>query len=114
MILHELTVPADQFEARTGWASKPEGLCKGDRCVPAPDAVLSGGRLDVTAVAARLGMPLVHDQPSGTWALGPESLGRSLTTAASPSLELPDVNGNPFSLAALHGRKVLLVAWASW
>ena len=29
-------------------------------------------------------------------------------------LELPDVDGNPFNLAAMHGRKTLLVAWASW
>jgi hypothetical protein len=27
---------------------------------------------------------------------------------------LPDRHGNPFSLSALHGKKILLVAWASW
>jgi hypothetical protein len=31
-----------------------------------------------------------------------------------PDLTLPDVQGNPFSLRSLHGKKVLLIAWASW
>lgn len=122
MILHELTVPVATFEARTGWASKPEGLCKGDVCIPAPEALVDseggggadGDRLDVEAVATRLGMPLVHDEATATWALGPESLGHSLTSATAPDLELPDADGNPFRLSALQGRKVLLVAWASW
>ena len=35
-------------------------------------------------------------------------------TDQPPELVLPDVDGNPFRLSALHGRKVLLVAWASW
>lgn len=114
MILTELSVPATEFEARTGWASKPEGLCKGELCVPAPDAVRDGGHLDATVLAEKLGMPLVHDEATATWALGPESMGHSLTTAAVPELVLPDAEGNPFDLASLHGRKVLLVAWASW
>jgi peroxiredoxin len=37
-----------------------------------------------------------------------------LTTAVAPDLELPDKDGNPFKLSSLHGRKVLLIAWASW
>lgn len=114
MILSELRVPVATFEARTGWASKPEGLCKGDMCVPAPEAVLDGDQLDVTIVADRLAMPLIHDEATATWALGPESLGHSLLSASAPDLELPDVDGNPFRLSSLHGRKVLLVAWASW
>ena len=63
-------------------------------------------------------MALVHDTDPTTghdvWALGPESGGRALTTAVAPELELPDLDGNPFKLSAMHGRKVLLVAWASW
>ena len=72
--------------------------------------------LDVRVVADRLGMPLVHDDEHGLWALGPETVvtGRALSTAVAPDVVLPDVDGNPFSLATLRGRKVLLVAWASW
>ncbi len=114
MILDELTVDVGEFQARTGWASKPEGLCKGDVCVPAPAAVLDGGRLDVRLVADALGMPLVGDEATATWALGPEGLGHALTSAEVGDLALTDVDGNPFDLSTLHGRKVLLVAWASW
>jgi len=48
------------------------------------------------------------------WCLGPEALGRALTTAQAPDLILPDYQGNPFALSSLRGQKVLLVAWASW
>ena len=114
MILDQSTVGIADFEARTGWVSKPEGLCKGDVCVPAPDAIIDGERFDVAVVAERLGMPLIHDDSTGMSALGPESFGHSLTTAEAPTLELPDVNGQPWTLGSMRGRKVLLVAWASW
>ena len=105
---------ATSFEAATGWAAKPEGMCKGDACVPVAGAIGDDGALDIAVVADRLGMALVEDDAAGVWALGPESGGRALTTAVVPEIELPDVDGNPFSLSAMHGRKVLLVAWASW
>ncbi len=115
MILDELTVDQSDFESRTGWISKPEGLCKGDLCVPAAGVATADGRLDVTVLSDVLGMALVHDADVGVYALGPESLGRSLNTAVAPALELPTAgDGNLFSLSSLHGRKVLLVAWASW
>lgn len=102
------------FRDRTGWDAKPEGLCKGDVCVPAPGAYRDDGDLDLTVVAERLSMPLVHDETHGLWALGPASGGRALTTATAPDLTLADRDGNPFRLSSLQGRKVLLVAWASW
>lgn len=114
MLLTTLDTTPEDFAAATGWVAKPEGMCKGDVCVPAPGAVGGDGRLDVAAVADRLGMALVEDAAAGVWALGPESGGRALTTAVVPDIELPDLDGNPFRLAAMHGRKVLLVAWASW
>jgi hypothetical protein len=117
VILDELAVDAGVFEARTGWAIKPEGACKGEVCVPLPGGVrLGDGRLDARVLAERLGMPLVADDGRGVWALGPETAvtGRSLTTAVAPDLELPDADGNLFQLSSLHGQKVLLVAWASW
>jgi hypothetical protein len=117
MILDDLRVDPASFEARTGWAIKPEGACKGETCVPLPaEARASDGRLDVRAVAPLLGMPLVDDVAHGVSALGPETAitGRVFTTARAPDFELPDVDGNPFRLSSLLGKKVLLVAWASW
>src|SRR4029077_12676214 len=99
MLLDALTVDAAEFEARTGWQAKPEGLCKGDRCVPLPAGTTAP--LDARVLAARLVMPLGHDEGSGRWVLGPEGGGRALTTAVAPDLELPDVDGNPFRLSSL-------------
>jgi hypothetical protein len=115
MLLTALTADPQAFAGATGWAAKPEGLCRGEVCVPAPGARRDDGTIDVVAVADRLGMPLVQDEARGLWALGPATYsGRALATAQAPELELPDRDGNPFRLSALHGRKVLLVAWASW
>jgi hypothetical protein len=115
MILDSLSIDADGFEARTGWAIKPQGACKGDVCVPLPAAVQADGRLDARVVSQRLGMPLVADADHGLWSLGPETAtGRALTTAAAPDLELPDLAGRPVRLSSLRPMKVVLVAWASW
>jgi hypothetical protein len=117
MLLTGLTVDPVEFSARTGWDVKPEGACKGEVCVPLPDtARTDGGRLDVAVLAERLGMPLVRHADTDLWALGPETAvnGRALTTAVAPDLVLPDASGAEFSLSSLRGRKVVMVAWASW
>ena len=113
MILDSLHVDPVAFEQRTGWAITPEGACKGDRCVPVP-AATTDGRVDGRALAERLGMPLVRDEEAGLWCLGPEAGGRALTDARAPDFALPDLAGREFRLGSLRGRKVLLVAWASW
>ena len=59
-------------------------------------------------------MPLVEDSAHGIWALGPRSGGRVLDTAEAPNLVLDGFDGSTFDVATLRGRKVLLVAWASW
>jgi hypothetical protein len=112
MILERPEVAPDELERRTGWEIKPEGACKGDRCVPLGER--AGGLLDARVLSERLGMALVHDERHGLWALGPEAGGRALTSAVLPELTLPDRHGNPFALSSLRGQKVLLVAWASW
>lgn len=114
MILDSLHVDPVAFARQTGWAIKPEGACKGARCVPLPAAATPDGQVDVRVLAERLGMPLVRDAGSGLWSLGPEAGGRALTDARAPDFALPDLAGREFRLGALRGRKVLLVAWASW
>ncbi len=104
-----------EFATGTGWDPKPQGLCRGEVCVPAPGSLRDDGTVDVGAAADRLGMPVVHDDEHGVTAVGPGSTtGRTLSTAAAPDPELIDRDGNPFRLSSLHGRKVLLVAWASY
>ena len=111
VILETLTIDEAAFERHTGWALKPQGACRDDRCVPLPDGA---ARTNVRVLAERLGMPLVEDVASGLWALGPEAGGRALTSAVAPDLVLRDWRGEEFHLRSLRGQKVLLVAWASW
>lgn len=112
MIFTSSRVSADEFARVAGWRSKPEGLCRGERCVPFravdPDVV------DLASAATVLAMPLVHDARHGLWALGAEAGGHALRSAIAPELELPDIRGGSFRLSSLRGTKVLLVAWASW
>ena len=108
-------VSPDEFAAGTGWTPKPEGLCRGEVCVPAPGALRSDGTVDVAAAAGRLGMPVVLDEAHDVAAVGPgTSTGHTLSTAAAADPELIDRDGSAFRLSSLHGRKVLLVAWASY
>jgi hypothetical protein len=105
-------VPVAEFERVAGWRVKPEGLCRGERCVPFRPA--DADVVELAAAADALAMPLVHDKDHGLWALGAEAGGRALRSAVAPELELPDFRGGSFRLSSLHGTKVLLVAWASW
>ncbi len=91
-----------------GWEARPEGLCKGERCVPLPSGA------DLRDAARALGMAIVDEPALGRWAVGPESGGHALASAVAPDLVLPDLDGRPFALRSLLGTKVLLVAWASW
>ena len=80
MIIERLQLDPAELAARTGWELKPEGACKGDRCVPIPGGA-SDGLVDARVVAERLGMALVADERHGLWALGPEAGGRALQSA---------------------------------
>jgi hypothetical protein len=112
VILDTLDVAAEDFERSTGWVLKPEGACRGALCVPLPEA---GPTLDARMLSERLGMPLVQNERHRVWALGPPTVsGRALDSAEAPDFLLPDLEGEPFRLRSLRGRKIVLVAWASW
>jgi peroxiredoxin len=108
MIVQRLDIPPAELEQRTGWTIKPEGACRGDTCVPLEHP------FDVRDLARRLGMALVHDERHEIWALGPESGGHALTSAELPDIVLPDEHGEAFALSSLRGKKVVMIAWASW
>jgi hypothetical protein len=116
MVTDRLDLTVDEFEQLTGWAIKPEGACRDDVCVPLPPLDADAeGRINTSVVADQLGMPVAHDEAHGLWALGPRSGDRRvLENARMPDLVLPDFDGNAFDLATLRGRKVVLIAWASW
>ncbi len=114
MILNSLTVTTEAFEAGTGWSPKPQGLCRGEVCVPAPGALLANGTVDVETAASRLNMPIVHDATHGVWSLGPASGGRALPTAVAANPTLIDRQGKPFAMSSMKGRRTIMVAWSTW
>lgn len=115
MITDSLSVSRAAFEDRTGWIIKPEGACKGDVCIPLADDLSGADQLDLRSLAEQMNLPLVADEASGMWALGPDSVGgRTLVSAEAPDFTLPDIDGNPFRLSSLRGKKVLLYAWSPY
>lgn len=114
-----LLVGIDALEAATGWRLKPEGLCRDEICVPVRDrARLSPaeGLIDVEAVAAALGRPVVADAESAVVAIGEAADMRAgeMRSLQAPDFTLPDLDGRPVSLHTFNRRKVLLLAWSSW
>ncbi len=113
-----LWVPLDELAPATGWEIKPEGACRGEVCVPLPAGAgwVVEGRFNLSALAAHLGQPVLHDAATGTWAFG-ESAGarrESLLSLQAPDFTLPDLEGKQHSLSDYRGRKVFLASWASW
>ncbi len=107
--------PAD-LPTAIGWTLKPEGLCQADVCVPVRDrdALFSGDRLDLGRVAEALDRPFLLDE--GVAVMGEPRLIRRLATdrLQAPAFTLPDLSGERHTLEEWHGRKKLLVAFASW
>ena len=114
MLLTSLRADPGEFASATGWDPTPNGLCRGETCVPAPGVLLADGSLDVAAAAERLQMPLVRDEAHGLWALGPSAGGRALATAVAADPVLHDRDGAGFRLSSMRGRRVIMIAWASW
>jgi hypothetical protein len=106
------------LEAATGWALKPEGLCREAVCVPVREraALESALGVDLAAFAAALGRPLALDAAEGAAALGTAADERSAALASleAPDFSLPDLSGRQHTLAEQRGKKVLLIAYASW
>lgn len=111
-------VAPDVLRDGTGWELKPEGLCQGDLCVPVRDrALLADARgVDLAAFARAQDRPLALDVAERAAALGTSaaSLCARLATLEAPDFSLPDLNGRLHTLSEHHGKKALLIAYASW
>lgn len=114
----------DELLASTGWEVKPEGVCRGEICVPLTEdragallAERDGAQwLDVAGFADYLGQPMARDDATGTWYFGPgpEERRGHLDMLDAPDFELPDLDGRMHRLSDHKGKKVLLALWASW
>ena len=101
-----------------GWELKPQGLCQGDVCVPVPpgSALVRADGVDLGTLASLLGRPLALDVAERAACLGgaASERARRLESLEAPDFTLPDVDGRTHTLSGFRGKKVLLVAWASW
>ena len=106
------------LQTALGWELKPQGLCRDTRCVPVhgqPIRISDAG-VDLAGFAAALSRPLAIDLDERVACLGASAADRSAQLASldAPDFTLPDINGTPHSLSDHRGKKVLLVAYASW
>jgi hypothetical protein len=109
--------------ARTaGWELKPEGFCRDALCVPVPpgaawvrgrDADL---RIDLAGLSRYMGQPVAASPEHSVWSIGEaaEDAADRLRSLEAPDFTLPDLSGRLHTLSAFRGRKVFLLAWASW
>jgi hypothetical protein len=114
-------MPAELARAG-GWELKPEGLCRDALCVPVPPAASwvrnrSGDlKVDVTGLSRYMGQPVAASPEHAVWSIGPaaEDVADRLRSLEAPDFTLPDLEGRAHTLSSLRGRKVFLLAWASW
>jgi hypothetical protein len=114
---HVWVQPAS-VELVLGWEVKPEGLCRGDVCIPgtAASTRAEDGRVDLVAVAGALHRPVLLDGEAAALVVGASASDRSqaLRDKQLPRFTLPDLDGRTHDSDEWRGAKLLLVAFASW
>jgi hypothetical protein len=117
-----LWVTHAELARASGWELKPEGLCRDALCVPVPpsapwvrgrDADL---RVDLTGLSRHMGQPVAASPERAVWSIGEaaDDAADRLRSLEAPDFTLPDLDGRMHSLSSFRGRKVFLLAWASW
>ena len=111
-------IAAAAVHAQLGWELKPEGLCREGVCIPVRDRAALGSEdgLDLATLAELTDRPLALDLAEKCAALGSSHTSRAAALASleAPDFELPDLHGQRHSLSEQRGKKVLLIAYASW
>lgn len=111
-------IAPEELERAFGWALKPQGLCKGDICVTLRErrGLQGEGGIDLAVFAQTVGLPLALDAREGVAVLGESAAARGsrLASLEAPDFTLPDLQGRLHSLSEHRGKKVLLIAYASW
>src|SRR5512146_1724130 len=106
----DLWIAPRELPAVTGWELKPQGLCRGERCVTIPPGrrdqfLRADGFVNLATLARQLGQPIVHDDSHELWFFGESADARRATLASlkAPDFTLPDIDGNPHSLSDYRG-----------
>ena len=108
----------EALRTATGFSLELNGLCRGDICVPLG---VHTGRIrtegvDLAAFAELPDRSIAIDTGEAAAALGDSATRRAsqLASLEAPDFSLPDLAGKLHALSDHRGRKVLIVAWASW
>ena len=111
-----LQVSTADAERITGWTAKPEGMCRGDLCVPVTEDIVYNDTVDLVQFWRLLGNPIAADIRGEVWVLGAGADSRTAALAGleAPDFALPDLGGLTHRLSDLRGKKVFLTTWASW
>ena len=115
-----LRVTLDELRRATGWERKPQGLCRGETCIPEPrdsswyDA--KAGRFDVAGFASHLSQPIAREDKHALAAVGVPAARRreALHSLEAPDFALPDLDGKTHRLSDYRGKKVFLFTWGSY
>jgi hypothetical protein len=101
-----------------GWEVHDGLLCSDAMCIPIADegALVRDGGIELDAFARALDRPLAVDVEERAACLGASARERAQALASqhAPDFTLPDLAGRSHSLSEHRGKKILLVAWASW
>jgi hypothetical protein len=113
-----LYLEPDALRSALGYELKTEGICKGELCIPTASrpGLVTGAGVDLAALADLLERPIALDVAEGIALLGESADRRSrqLRSLEAPDFRLPDLDGNEHALSDFRGRKVFLLAFASW
>ncbi|MGH8999336.1 MAG: redoxin domain-containing protein [Acidimicrobiia bacterium] len=114
----DLWLPLGDLKPAAGWELRPEGVCAGTTCVPVPPggegAWERDGSFNLSAFAAHLGQPVATDDEHDVWVFADAPGERVGPGAEAPEFTLPDLDDTLHRLSDYRGRKVMLMAWASW
>jgi len=120
----DLWITTADLSRATGFVIKPQGVCREELCFPLPknrqsEFVNKKGTetwFNLTAFAALIKQPVAYDSKNSVWAFGrrPDFQNNLSSTLEAPNFKLADIDGKWHSLSDFRGKKLLLVAWASW
>ena len=113
-----LRIAPEALREATGWKLEARGLCRGEICVPVRDRaeLADATGVDLAAFARAIDRPLALDTAERAAALGTGAASQRalMATLEAPDFRLPDLQGRMHSLSDHRGKKVLLIAYASW
>jgi hypothetical protein len=119
----QLWITTADLKRATRFEVKPQGVCRDELCFPLPKSRQqefvhkdsTANWFNLTAFAQLVHQPVSHDPALATWYFGLRSDQRQmLSSLQAPDFTLPDLQGKQHSLSDFHGKKILLVTWASW